>query len=256
VVLAASAIGLREWMRMALPPAEGAAGPLTVTGASSTSEVWLGVVVGTALAGAFIFAGEREMVVPAATAGATLAVFLFHLFRAEPIERVAARVAMTLAGFLYVGLLGFLAHLKRRGPDGGGWIYVALTIAWLSDTGAYFAGRFLGPLWPKKLYPAVSPKKTVMGSLGGVAGSYLGLVIAKAWYLPSLSWVDTVAIAVPANALGQLGDLCESLVKRSVGVKDSGRILPGHGGMLDRIDALLFVVPYVYVYARWVYGAP
>ncbi len=126
---------------------------------------------------------------------------------------------------------------------------LTLTLTWLSDTGAYFAGRFLGPFWPRKLYESVSPKKTMIGAIGGLLSSVGALVIAKTFYLPSLTWVDVVAIAVPANILGQLGDLCESLLKRSVNVKDSGKSLPGHGGMLDRIDALIFTAPYVFTYA-------
>ena len=111
------------------------------------------------------------------------------------------------------------------------------------------------PYWPRKLYEAVSPKKTVIGSLGGIAGSYVALVVVKLFvFHDSVSWLDTVAIAVPANLLGQAGDLCESLIKRSVGVKDSGALLPGHGGMLDRIDAVLFVVPYIYAYVTFVLG--
>jgi phosphatidate cytidylyltransferase len=90
----------------------------------------------------------------------------------------------------------------------------------------------------------------MIGGFGGLLGSLASLAAAKLWYLPALSWLDVVCIAVPANILGQLGDLCESLIKRSVGVKDSGVLLPGHGGMLDRIDALLLVVPYVYIYAQ------
>ena len=95
----------------------------------------------------------------------------------------------------------------------------------------------------------------MVGALGGVAASQLALVIAKLWFLPQLTWFDTVAIAVPANVLGQAGDLCESLIKRSVGVKDSGALLPGHGGMLDRCDAVLFVAPYIYAYVVLVLGA-
>ena len=90
--------------------------------------------------------------------------------------------------------------------------------------------------------------------MGGMAFSIGALVLAKLWYLPSLSWADCFMVAVPANMLAQMGDLCESMLKRSVGVKDSGKLLPGHGGMLDRIDALLFVAPYVYAYARWGFG--
>ncbi len=76
-------------------------------------------------------------------------------------------------------------------------------------------------------------------------------LLAHAWYLPELSVVDAIAIGVPGSMLGMVGDLSESLLKRSFGVKDSGKILPGHGGMLDRIDALMFVAPYVYLYAAW-----
>jgi phosphatidate cytidylyltransferase len=148
----------------------------------------------------------------------------------------------------------FIALLKKRGADGGAWVFVTLTCTWFADTGAYFAGRFIGPVWPKKLYEAMSPKKTVIGGIGGLAGSLLALAVAKLWYLPSLSWLDCVLVAVPANVLGQAGDLCESMLKRSVGVKDSGTLLPGHGGMLDRIDALIFAVPWVYAYSRWFFG--
>ena len=195
------------------------------------------------------------MAAPAALAAVTMAAFLFYLFRYRTIETVAQRVASMLMGVLYVGLLlTFLALLKKRGVDGGAWVYITLTCTWFSDTGAYFAGRFIGPLWPVKLYESVSPKKTVIGAAGGLAFSFGALALAKLWYLPSLSWADCALVAVPANLLAQTGDLCESLLKRSVGVKDSGNLLPGHGGMLDRIDALLFVVPYIYCYARWGYG--
>jgi phosphatidate cytidylyltransferase len=238
IVILATAIGLREWMRMTMPQAGAAAH-------------WFGVACGTGFAAAFYWLYDVPVVAPAAIAAAAIATFLWFLTRPDPIETVAVRVAFAVCGYLYVGLLlGFLALVKRR-PDGGAWVYVMLTVAWLSDTGAYFAGRFLGKLWPQKLYPLVSPNKTVVGALGGVAASVGACVLAKLWYLPSLSWIDCVAIGVPANLLGQMGDLAESLIKRSVGVKDSGRLLPGHGGMLDRIDALLFVCPYVYCYAHF-----
>jgi phosphatidate cytidylyltransferase len=242
IVLAAGAVGLREWMGM------------TQQGRPLADRV-AGMAIGTALLATLIFAAEVPLATTAVTAGATVATLLWFLARYGDLETVAARSAFALAGYLYVGLIAFLGLLKARpAGDGGAWVYIALTIAWLSDTGAYFAGRFLGPRFPRKLYEAVSPKKTMVGAVGGLAASYGALVIAKLWYLPSLTWIDTAAIAVPANLLGQAGDLCESLVKRSVGVKDSGALLPGHGGMLDRIDALLFVSPYVFCYARWIYG--
>jgi phosphatidate cytidylyltransferase len=239
-VLFAQLAGLREWMTMTLPKE-----PLLTR--------WLGVVVGTGFATALCWIPDAQVGL-LGLCGVTILGFLFFLFRHGTIETVAQRVSLWLAGILYAGVLIVpLALFKMEGgPRGDGlWIYVCLTSAWLSDTFAYFAGRFLSRFWPAKLWPAISPKKTVIGSVGGIIGSLVSLAIAKLWYLPFLSWVDVLAIAVPANILGQLGDLVESLIKRSVGVKDSGVLLPGHGGMLDRIDALIVVVPYVYAYARW-----
>jgi len=241
-VYLATFLGLREFYNMTL-----ATQPVVERG--------FAVAVGMGFAAALYWLGEVPGATGGALAAAGIASFLFYLFRYRDMETVAARWAASLAGLLYVALLlTYVALLKKRGPDGGAWVYITLTATWVSDTTAYFAGRFIGPLWPRKLYEAVSPKKSVVGAFGGLAGSIGALVLAKLWYLPSLSWPDVFLVAVPANLLAQTGDLCESLLKRSVGVKDSGALLPGHGGMLDRIDALLFVVPYVWCYARWVYG--
>jgi phosphatidate cytidylyltransferase len=158
---------------------------------------------------------------------------------------VANRFVATIAGIVYVGFgLSFLGLVRRDlgEPD---LIVLILLIAWVGDTGAYFAGRFLGK---KKLYEAVSPKKTWAGAWGGIAGSLLGAVFVKLVLLDALTWVDVVVVALIGSVLGQVGDLAESLIKRAVGVKDSGSLLPGHGGMLDRIDAVLFIAPWVYVY--------
>lgn len=239
-VLLAQVTGLREWMNMTLPkePVAGRA---------------LGVVFGVAYGATLAFCPHHGAAL-LGLCGLTIAGFLYFLFRHGAIDTVATRASLWLAGVLYAGVLIVpLALFKMpNGPSGGGaWIYLCLTSAWFSDTFAYFAGRFLGPFIPNKLWPAVSPKKTWIGSIGGLVGSLVALAVAKLWYLPQLGWIDVCAIAIPANILGQLGDLAESLIKRSVGVKDSGVLLPGHGGMLDRIDALLFVVPFVYGYAIW-----
>jgi phosphatidate cytidylyltransferase len=182
---------------------------------------------------------------------ATVPVALYYLFRFGDMQTVGARLAASVTGIVYVGILfSFVALLKRDvgGNDGGHMILFVLLLAWVGDTGAYFAGRFPGK---RKLYEAVSPKKTWAGALGGLAGSVAGAVFVKAVLLadaPWLSWFDVFALAIPAAALGQMGDLVESMVKRSSGVKDSGSILPGHGGILDRVDAVLFIAPYVYLY--------
>lgn len=172
---------------------------------------------------------------------------IFFLFRFVDIPSVAKRWALATTGILYTGVLFmYLALLKRDfGPLGGNVVVLVLMIAWFGDTAAYFAGRFLGKT---KLYPSVSPAKTRAGAVGGLVGSFLAAVLANLWFFPELGWVHGAVLTLVGGALGQTGDLVESLLKRSVGVKDSGQLLPGHGGMLDRIDAVLFIAPWVYGY--------
>jgi phosphatidate cytidylyltransferase len=245
IVLLAVGIGLHEWMRMTLP-------------AAAAADRWFATAAGAALAVLLCFLSEVPMAAPMATAAAVIACFLWFLFRYGAMDTVAQRIAFVIGGWFYVLLLLYLALLKTR-PAGSAWIFLALTMAWGSDTGAYFLGRFLGPRFPAPLYPDVSPKKTRVGAIGGLVGGWVFAAVGKLWYGHywglELSWADTFLLAVPANVLGQTGDLAESLIKRSVGVKDSGALLPGHGGMLDRVDALLFVAPWVYAYSRWLLGA-
>ncbi|MBK9034808.1 MAG: phosphatidate cytidylyltransferase [Myxococcales bacterium] len=175
---------------------------------------------------------------------------LYYLFRFRDMTTVATRYAATVFGIFYAGvLLTTAAALKRDGGGnaGGDLVLFVLVVPWVGDTGAYFAGRFLGK---HKLYEAVSPKKTWEGAVGGVVGSLVAAIVMKLVRLDHLAWLDLVLLAVPGAMLGQMGDLVESLFKRSTGVKDSGAILPGHGGILDRIDAVLFFAPYVYVYLQ------
>jgi phosphatidate cytidylyltransferase len=153
-------------------------------------------------------------------------------------------------GMAWIGLLAFLPLLRWL-PDGVGWVLLALGAAWLSDTGAYFAGRMFGRT---PLHPQLSPKKTVEGFLGGLVFSVVGLV-ALAWFLvPSLGWLEVVLYGSFCSTLGVVGDLVESLVKRASGVKDAGTIMPGHGGLLDRVDSVLFTAPALYGYAVIIKG--
>jgi phosphatidate cytidylyltransferase len=125
-----------------------------------------------------------------------------------------------------------------------------LMTAFFGDTLAYFAGRAFGKT---KLYPAISPGKTRAGAVGGMAGSFLAAALANLWFFKDLGWGHGAAITLVGSALGQSGDLVESMLKRSCGVKDSGKLLPGHGGMLDRIDAVLLIAPWVYLYAALIW---
>lgn len=184
---------------------------------------------------------------------------LLVLARLGDIHTAAVRVMANTFGPLYIGGgLGAAVLLRRDGNitgphDGASFVLLALMLAWLSDTGAYFAGRAFGK---RKLYEAVSPKKTLEGAFGGLLGSLAGALLAHFFLLPSLPLVHAVLLALVAGALGQAGDLGESLLKRSFGVKDSGGIVPGHGGILDRVDALLVTGTITYLYVLWVQTAP
>lgn len=211
----------------------------------------IGRLATVAAAGAIslaIYFGRDLLALLSALAGSTVGIMLVHLVKLGSVETVARRIVFSLGGALYVGLLLTFVGLLHRPPLGTPWVLLALTVTWLGDTGAYAAGRIFGR---HKLYEAVSPKKTWEGAIGGLGASVGSALVAHAWYLPELTVTDAIFIAVPASALGLLGDLSESLLKRSVGIKDSGKILPGHGGMLDRVDALMFVAPWVYLYAAW-----
>ncbi len=208
----------------------------------------LGVLSTIGLSVAIVLSSDVKALI-ATLAGMVCATLAVALASPEPAERAAKHIAWGLAGPLYVGgLLSSIALLHDR-PYGGSWVLLSMMVAWLSDTGAYFAGRAFGNT---ALYPAVSPGKTVEGSLGGLAGSVVGALIAHFALLPVLPLVDAVILALAAGALGQAGDLFESLIKRSTGVKDSGTILPGHGGLLDRVDALMFVSAATWLYASWI----
>ncbi len=169
---------------------------------------------------------------------------LLPLAHPEPNDRAGVRLAWLVAGPMYVGLL--LAAIPGLFlVSNGTWVVLAMALAWGSDTGAYFAGRFFGK---HKLAPTISPAKTVEGAIGGLVSSVFFAVIGSLFFLPDLPLLHAVPLAIVANVLGQAGDLVESLIKRSTGVKDSGSILPGHGGLLDRIDALLFTAVSCLVY--------
>lgn len=148
-----------------------------------------------------------------------------------------ARVMALWGGLLYVvGPFAFgLAFATKP-------TYLILTcvVVFFGDTGAYFAGRSLGK---RKLYELLSPKKTIEGSIGGLAASVGGALLCRALFAEEVSVVTCIALGIGGGAIAQAGDLAESALKRACGVKDSGNILPGHGGMLDRIDGLLFALP-------------
>ncbi len=209
---------------------------------------YIGAAMGLAVAVIVWRWGTHPKVLLTLLVGVPLFGVLVPLFRLGDISTAGLRAATLAFGPLYTAVPTTLLALLRRDHDPG-WVVLALMMAWLSDTGGYFAGRFLGK---HKLYEAVSPKKTIEGSIGGLAGAALGAVWASLHFLRgTLPLVQGLVLAVVGAAFGQAGDLVESLFKRSTGVKDSGGILPGHGGILDRIDALLFTASITYFYVLW-----
>jgi len=213
-------------------------------------------IVGTVFAGTgaflpffMVWRGGTEFL--AAVTFGTLFSALFFLFRVEDIKKSATEFALVVSGLLYVPLL--LGHLvlARSLPYGIQWIFLLMVVVMSGDTGAYYVGSSLGR---HKLYPLVSPNKSIEGAAGGLAGSLLGAFIARWTFFPELPVADCLLTALIIGPLGQVGDLFESLLKRSFGVKDSGTIIPGHGGMLDRLDSILFAAPAVYYYARYLFA--
>src|SRR5205814_1770562 len=157
------------------------------------------------------------------------------LFRPDDMPTASARLASAGFGIFYVGgLIVSLPLLHRDAAHGRLWVTVALAVTFVCDTGAYFVGRALGR---HKLAPAVSPGKTIEGGVGGLLAALGFMFLARATFFPALTVRDCVLVGLAAGVLGPIGDLTESLSKRSAGVKDSGKLIPGHGGILDRIDA-------------------
>ncbi|MGD0525603.1 MAG: phosphatidate cytidylyltransferase [Polyangiaceae bacterium] len=211
----------------------------------------VGVLVSAAASGAvYCWSGDARVLV---TVILVVPLFgpLFTLVRLGAIETAAFRAFALGFGPLFIAVpLAMLALMRvNLGAAGSGSVILALGLSWFADTGAYFAGRFLGK---HKLYEAVSPKKTVEGAVGGLVAAVFWAVLGCFWYLPTLPITHAIPLAIVGGVLGQAGDLAESLLKRSTGVKDSGAIVPGHGGILDRVDALIVTSTVVYLYGLWI----
>jgi len=213
----------------------GAATLLTSIGITSTA--WVGdEVVGTAVALDAILM----------TAFVLLAAMSMTTWRGD--RDALARAAASVFPALYIGLpIGALVALRaRRGPAA---LFLLMLTIIISDTAQYYTGRLIGR---RPLAPMISPKKTIEGAVGGFVFGALALSIAGVWWLPSMPAALRALLGVAVVTLGIAGDLFESMLKRSAGLKDSSNLIPGHGGILDRIDALLFAAPIYYVVLKYV----
>lgn len=164
--------------------------------------------------------------------------------------------AITIVGYVYIINFFTLLALIRDLENGNRLILLVFIIAWFSDTFAYYFGCYLGKgRFQKKLCPEISPKKTVVGFYGGIIGSITGVMLwANLIVKLDSPWYELILFGILAGVISQIGDLVASLIKRHIGVKDYGNIIPGHGGILDRFDSILFITPIVYYYIKLFIG--
>jgi phosphatidate cytidylyltransferase len=162
--------------------------------------------------------------------------------RVRPLASAVASCAVALAAISYIALpLALVSRLQvELGPS---WVALAIAVTWFGDAGSYAAGRLFGR---HRVAPVISPGKTLEGCIGGIATAVVLALALRGVLLPELALVPCIAVAASANAIGQGGDLLESCLKRAAGVKDSGQLFPGYGGVLDKIDSLLLAGPWLY----------
>lgn len=209
------------------------------------ADLWVSLLAGTAVFSRF-YAPEGWVVAIVA-----LCVLLGWTLR-KPVVDAVERVSAGLASLVYpVLLLSFFVDIRWQAheawgqKDGFVLTLMLIVLIWATDSGAYYTGKSIGK---RPFAPSISPNKTWEGTLGGLKLAVLVAVSFKMWLLPMLGWIDVAVLAIIGGFWGQLGDLLESSLKRSAGVKDSGSFLPGHGGALDRFDSLIFSAP---LYWAW-----
>lgn len=185
---------------------------------------------------------------------ASIIILITELFRNKASAFI--NVAVTFLGILYLGLFSSSILLIREIfsesellYSEGGYLIISIMIAiWICDSAAFFIGSAFGK---NKLFPRVSPNKSWEGAIAGFVFAIVSMIAAKAIFLDIITLTDSIIIGTIVGTVGQIGDLVESLVKRDAGVKDSSAIIPGHGGIFDRFDSLLFTAPVVYIYLHF-----
>ena len=183
-------------------------------------------------------------------------IMLWSLLADGRVESALSGAAHTILAALAMGLsLSAMVALKLLDihPDGypgmgADVVFTLFMVIWMGDSGAYIFGSLLGR---HKLAPTISPNKSVEGAVFNIIFNVLGAVIAKSWFFPKLTWMDVLVIGFIVGGVGMLGDLLESLWKRKAAIKDSAGLIPGHGGLLDRLDSFILSAPLLYAYCRY-----
>jgi phosphatidate cytidylyltransferase len=228
VIIALAAVALFEYLNIVLPSlSQRARLPLILFG--------LLPLIGT-------YSGETAGVLCGLSL-ALVALLLFTLFCYANFAQPYEVISRSGFGYLYLGLGTAYLVLLMALPQGRAWLLLLTTITAASDTAAFYSGSKFGR---HKLCPAISPGKTWEGFIGGLTGSLGAALVVRHFFLPEQGLVWTCLVVLVLGCLGAAGDLSESVIKRAFGVKDSGHLLPGHGGLLDRIDSLLLTAPVLY----------
>ena len=239
LVSAATLLALWEYNRIVLDS--------TLAGVSGLIAGW-GYVLGVAIVWAAHWMGPELILSLIAINLLVVALMSMFYFKAD--AAVLSVIVHQVQGTIYIPVMLSFLILIRAGDSGMSWIFLLMAIVFAGDTSAYYVGSFWGRY---KLSPAISPGKTIEGSAGGLAANLAVGAFGKALFFPGLPWAASILFFLAVGAAGQIGDLFESEMKRSSGIKDSGNILPGHGGILDRVDALLFASPVAYVFIRFIF---
>jgi phosphatidate cytidylyltransferase len=215
--------------------------------ALSSVILWWGYCVSLLILGTAQIEGLTGVVVLVAFNLVMAGLFSVFIYKTNPL--VGDTIQKQVQGIVYIPLLLSFLVMIRRESDGMTWIFFLLGIIFAGDISAYYVGSYLGK---HKLNPAVSPGKTIEGAVGGLIGNLLAGAVGIFFFLPTLSWTTGIVFFLAVGIAGQVGDLFESELKRSSSIKDSGGLLPGHGGFLDRIDALLFASPVAYLFKMYI----
>jgi len=189
----------------------------------------------------------RSLQLEVVISGGFLLMILQAIFTRLELKKAFETIASTMFGAFYIGFfLAYFIALKSQGDERGKDLLLLLTFTvWAGDTAAYFVGSAIGR---HKLAPTISPKKSWEGAVANLAASILTAHVARLTFIQRIDGMDVLVLGAAISIIGQMGDLFESVLKRGADIKDSGAILPGHGGILDRIDSLIFTAPVLYYY--------
>jgi phosphatidate cytidylyltransferase len=228
MVFLATFLGLREYYNLVLPH-------------SSWMERTVGIGLGLILS-IIVSLGHTKEISPFFVTALFILSILF-MATSKDLSSAISKMGMALFGILYIGFLLAYVSLIRNMANGRLWVLFLIATVWAGDIFALLSGSFLGK---HKLYPKISPNKTFEGLGGAMIGSIIVAVVFAMMFIPHLEKVPCILLAIGLGITGQFGDFTESMLKRGAQVKDSGTLIPGHGGMLDRVDSFLFSAPFLH----------